>query len=160
MKVKQIVDEDFVNYKKPSMFIITNTCSFKCDKENGTSICQNSSLINEPDIEVKTSELVARFLSNDISEAVVFGGLEPMDSFDDLIEFISLLRKASDCDVVIYTGYNVSEIEKKIIILRKFDNIIIKYGRYIPGQKSHLDPILGVKLASSNQYAVKLEKIF
>ena len=27
MKVKNIIDEDFINYKKPSMFILTTKCS-------------------------------------------------------------------------------------------------------------------------------------
>ena len=31
MKIKGITDEDFVNYKYPSMFIATSICSFKCE---------------------------------------------------------------------------------------------------------------------------------
>ena len=34
-----------------------------------------------------------------------------------------------------------------------FKNIIIKFGRYVPNQKEHYDEILGINLASSNQYA-------
>ena len=45
------------------------------------------------------------------------------------------------------------EILSKIEDLLKFSNIIIKFGRYIPGQKPHYDEILGVNLASDNQYA-------
>ena len=153
MRVKQIVDEDFVNYMKPSMFIIAPTCTFKCGKD----ICQNGSLMNEPDIEISAKDLVNRFLTNDITEAVVFGGLEPMDSFNDLKEFITLLRKKSDCDVVIYTGYNVEEIYNQIWWLRQFKNVIVKFGRYVPNQEPHFDEVLGVKLASDNQYAAALE---
>ena len=47
MIVKGIIDEDFINYKKPSMVIEFPYCSFKCDKECGQPVCQNSSLINE-----------------------------------------------------------------------------------------------------------------
>lgn len=32
MKITGLVDEDFINYKAPSMFISTSKCSFKCDK--------------------------------------------------------------------------------------------------------------------------------
>jgi len=35
MRIKTIKDEDFVNYKKASMFIGTATCDFKCCKEAG-----------------------------------------------------------------------------------------------------------------------------
>ena len=31
MKLKNIIYEDFVNYKKTSMFILTTACSFKCE---------------------------------------------------------------------------------------------------------------------------------
>ena len=35
-------------------------------------------------------------------------------------------------------------------------NVIIKYGRFIPNEKSHWDEILQVNLASSNQFAEEL----
>lgn len=35
MIVKDIIDTDFCNYKKISMFISTSRCNFKCDKECG-----------------------------------------------------------------------------------------------------------------------------
>ena len=47
---------------------------------------------------------------------------------------------------------NVNEIE----VLCDFENIVCKFGRYRPGQKSHYDPILGVNLISDNQYAIKI----
>ena len=40
--------------------------------------------------------------------------------------------------------------------LSKFANVIIKFGRFIPNQKPHFDEVLGVELASPNQYAVEL----
>ena len=36
--------------------------------------------------------------------------------------------------------------------------MIIKFGRFIPNDDKHIDPVLGVELASKNQYAVKLNK--
>ena len=43
MIIKQLVDEDFVNYKKPSMFIGFPTCDWKCERECGhQGLCQNS----------------------------------------------------------------------------------------------------------------------
>ena len=44
----------------------------------------------------------------------------------------------------------------KIETLKKFGNVILKIGRYIPNDKSKFDDILGVTLASSNQYAIRL----
>jgi hypothetical protein len=43
-----------------------------------------------------------------------------------------------------------------LTFLKNFDNIIIKYGRFIPNQEQHYDETLGVNLASNNQYAERL----
>ena len=71
-------------------------------------------------------------------------------------EFITQLRVECLDDVVIYTGYNKEEIIDKVLVLSQFKNIIIKFGRYIPGQEKHYDNILGVYLAANNQYAEKI----
>lgn len=154
MKLKAIIDEDFVNYKKPSMFLIFPSCDFKCDKENGNQICQNCNLIKEPDIDVDYSLIIARYLMNDITKAIVLGGLEPFYDPFVLKEFISYFRERCDDDIVIYTGYKESELLFIIDeVVQDYKNIIIKYGRFIPNQKKHYDEILGVELASNNQYA-------
>lgn len=156
MLIKGIIDEDFINYKKPCMVIEFPYCSFKCDKECGKQVCQNGALANSPNINIERMDLINRYLKNDITQSIVMQGLEPFDSWDDLISFIFLFRCYSDDDIVIYTGYNRSELEEKIELLSYFNNIIIKFGRYIPNQHSHYDNILGVNLASDNQYAVKI----
>ena len=156
MLIKGIIDEDFINYKKPCMVIEFPYCSFKCDKECGKQVCQNGALANSQNIDVKRMDLIDRYLKNDITQSIVMQGLEPFDSWDDLISFIFLFRCYSNDDIVIYTGYNLSEIEEKVELLSYFNNIIIKFGRYIPNQHSHYDNILGVNLASDNQYAIKI----
>ena len=42
------------------------------------------------------------------------------------------------------------------MILKKFKNIIVKFGRYVGGQQAHFDEVLGVYLASDNQFAEKI----
>ena len=44
MLIKGITDEDFVNYKKPVMYIAFPKCSFKCDNENGARYCASLTL--------------------------------------------------------------------------------------------------------------------
>ena len=46
MKLKGFVEEDFVQYKKPSMFLGTTKCNWKCCTELGlcNDICQNTPL--------------------------------------------------------------------------------------------------------------------
>ena len=157
MKVKFVVDEDFVNYYRPALFIGFPKCSFKCDKENGNKICQNGKLANEPDIEVSIDDLIGRFILNSIPKAIVCGGLEPFDSYDDLLELVKQFRVYTDADIVIYTGYTEKELADRIDEITQYHNIVIKYGRFIPGQQPHKDKVLGVKLASNNQYAKRYD---
>ena len=74
----------------------------------------------------------------------------------DIKKIIELFRKHVDDDIVIYTGYTEKEIDKQIKELQVFKNIIIKVGRYLPNQNVHFDELLGVNLASDNQYAIKI----
>lgn len=159
MKILGIIDEDFVNYKKASMVIEFPYCSLKCDIEYGQPICQNSPLLLEPVIDVSCEKIIERYINNPITEAVICQGMEPLDSIGELLNFLIWLRNQYYCndDVVIYTGYNKEEIADWVFeCLRIHSNIIIKYGRYIPNQKPHYDPVLGVNLASDNQYAEKI----
>jgi len=155
MIIKQLVDEDFINYKKASMFIGFPTCTFKCEKDsNCEGMCQNSELYKSPDIEISIDDICIRYINNPLTTAIVCGGLEPFDSFDDLYELIRNFRLKHKCDddIVIYTGYYDYEIKQKLIKLQVFKNIIIKYGRYIPNKDYRIDEVLGIKLASDNQY--------
>ena len=153
MKIKGLISEDFVNYKKPAMTIMFPHCNgFKC----GAEYCQNSPLSKAEDIEMDIADIVIRYLNNPITESVVMQGLEPFDSWDDLIKLVDCLRRSTDDDIVIYTGYYKEEIADNLSLLSKYKNIVIKYGRYIPDQKEHYDEVLGVSLASENQYAERI----
>ena len=157
MKIKGVITEDWVNYKKPSMTIEMPYCSFKCDKECGKQVCQNSTLANTPNQDIPVSKIVDLYMKNDITQAIVFQGLEPFDSWEELISAIGSFRQKTKDDIVIYTGYTKEESLFWTTFLKGlYENIIIKYGRYIPDEKSHYDEVLGVKLASPNQFAEKI----
>ena len=154
MQIKFLNECDFVNYKEPSMFIGFPKCSFKCDRENGNQLCQNWALSMEPDISLSIDNIVYRYKNNDITSAIVCGGLEPLDSWDDLKELIECLREVTEDVVVVYTGYNENELsEEQISFFQNNSPVIVKYGRYRPNQEPHFDEILGVNLASDNQYS-------
>lgn len=169
MYIKNIINEDFCNYSKPSMFIIFPRCSFKCDREAGCTICQNSTLVNEPNIKIDYSTIVNKYINNPISKAIVFGGLEPFDTPEAMLRLIEFFRRKTQDDIVIYTGYTEEEISETLCYMKSTDenlisqgrspiynNIIIKFGRFIPNQEKHYDEILGVELASPNQYARRI----
>ncbi len=165
MRVKKIIDEDFTNYKQPCTFICTCFCTGKCYKEQNLpmSICQNSAWQKMLSFELDDSVIIQKYFDNPISKAICFGGLEPFEQVEEIVAFVQLLRLKFHChdDVVIYTGYTKDECFERgwLKSLSAFDNIIIKFGRYIPNQKPHYDKILGVWLASDNQYAVRLDNI-
>ncbi len=160
MRIKNIVDEDFVNYKRPSMFISTSVCDWKCctEQDLDISICQNAEIVKQPTIDIPADEIFRRYISNPISEAVVFGGLEPMMQFGEMYEVIKTFRDNGCNDtIIIYTGYEIDEIQTQCNMLKSdFNNIILKTGRYIPNHQAHYDNILGVKLISDNQKGVFL----
>lgn len=160
MRVKTIVDEDFVNYRKPSMFIGTISCGGKCCLEGGfpLSVCQNDGWRGSAPIDIQDEVIVKRYLQNKITHSIVLGGLEPMEQSDEVLALIKTLREDFDChdDVVIYTGYYPDEVTAILDKLQAFDNIVVKFGRYVLNMKSRFDDVLGVNLASDNQYAVRI----
>lgn len=159
MIIKQLRDEDFTNYHLPSMVVGFPSCTFKCEKECGCKgMCQNGELATSSSINITYDEIINRYISNPISKAIVFGGLEPFDSETTLLELMFRFREKTNDPIVIYTGYYKEEISEYIYksICKYIPNVIIKWGRYIPGQKPHYDDVLGVYLASDNQWAEKI----
>ena len=160
MKLKGIVDEDFVNYKLPSMFLITSICDWKCCKEAGIdiSVCQNQSLAKEETIFIAEEKIFERYINNPITKAVVIGGLEPFEQFGEIFNLIFYFRSFKGCKdpFVIYTGYYPEEIDGQIRHLSMFENIIVKFGRYIPNREKIFDETLGIELVSDNQFAIKI----
>lgn len=160
MIVRTIVDEDFVQYKEPCMYIATAFCNGKCCKEAGIplSVCLNDAWRGTATIAMVDEGIIERYLSNSITTTICFAGLEPFEQFDQVYNFIEKLRKDYNCDdtVLIYTGYNKEEIAEQIEKLKDFDNIIIKFGRFVPDNPGKFDDVLSVRLASDNQYAERI----
>lgn len=161
MFIKGYEEENFGQYKKPCMFIGTPKCDFKCDRECGGQVCQNSDLAKTSSIEVAAETLIKRYKKNSLTSAIVLGGLEPFDTITDTLTFVSAVR-ASDIkdDIVIYTGYTEEELNKhffnEMLKLKQYSNIYLKVGRFVPNQEKHYDKVLGVYLASDNQYGLKI----
>ena len=151
IKIKGIIWEDMVNYKKIGMTLMFPICKgFKC----GAEFCQNSGLAAAPSETVLINPLMRNYINNPITEAIILQGLEP---FDSLVDVYTVAAGLSDFnitdDLVIFTGYNKEEISWRLDPLYNIPgHLIIKWGRYIPNQTPHYDPILGIYLASDNQY--------
>ena len=149
MKLLGINDYDISSYKDPAIFLSFPYCSFKC----GSEVCQNRHLRFADPLDISLDYIEQLLDSSPFVKAIVCGGLEPLDSWEELIGFISYIRHRHPEPIVIYTGYEENEIQDKVQTLSLYENIIIKFGRYTPKNKPHYDVILGVDLASDNQYA-------
>lgn len=141
MRVKTIVDEDFTNYKKPAMFIGTISCGGKCCIEAGIplSVCQNDGWRASAPISIDDEQLCLRYLNNPLTESIVFGGLEPLEQFDELRSFLEVLRGQFQCkdDVVIYTGYYFEEVPEWIQQLATYGNVC-EVRTILPNQSTYL----------------------
>lgn len=152
---KGVIIEDFVQYSKPTMFITNTVCDLKCEKECGIQCCANNQIFKEPTIALTFDKIIYQYLKNPITKSITFGGLEQFDEPEQLELLIKIIRQYSNDDIVIYTGYTEEELANNRYYknILECGNIIIKYGRFRPNQTPHYDEILGVNLASDNQYA-------
>lgn len=157
--LKDVVMEDFVNYAKPSLFLITCKCDWKCCLEANIpiTICQNEPIAQLPTKEFSIASIYNAYISNEITKAIVIGGLEPMLQFEEILSLLRYFReKECQDDFVIYTGYYKDELTKEIAELKKYPNIILKFGRYKPNNTARFDDTLQLTLASDNQYAERI----
>ena len=157
--LKGVVMEDFVNYAKPSLFLITCKCDWKCCHEANIpiTVCQNEPVVRQATKEFLTSSIYKTYIDNEITKAVVIGGLEPILQFEEVLSLLDYFRKQNcNDDFVIYTGYYKEEIEKEIEQLKKYPNVILKYCRYKPNSVSRFDDVLQITLVSDNQYAERI----
>ena len=160
MRVRKLLTERFQDYKVPSMYLAACFCDWKCCPDK-PYVCQNNPVANLPVTDIPDDEILDAYLADPITDAIVIAGLEPLLQAR---EVCSLIRRAAERDIrttfVIYTGYTVCEArhigffdELKATGYGKDVQVIIKYGRYVPDQQPHFDEVLGVDLASDNQYA-------
>ena len=157
--LKGVVMEDFVNYAKPSLFLITCKCDWKCCHEANIpiTVCQNEPVVSQATKEFLISSIYKAYIDNEITKEVVIGGLEPILQFEEVLSLLDYFRKQNcNDDFVIYTGYYKEEIEKEIEQLKKYPNVILKYGRYKPNSVSRFDDVLQITLVSDNQYAERI----
>ena len=72
MKLKGIIDYDCTNYKEPTLTLMFPSCTFKCDWINSARVCQNSSLTQEPDINIDNESIWKLYCGNPLTKAFCF----------------------------------------------------------------------------------------
>lgn len=153
--------EVFQDYKKSALLLCTCFCDWKCCTESNhdKTMCQNSKLENSPNKEIPFNRILEMVERNSVIDAVIFGGLEPLIQINQVIQCIEYLRKHGVTkDILIYTGYYLEEIDEPVINRLSESNVILKCGRYIPDRPPKFDDVLGITLASDNQYSIELKK--
>jgi len=157
IRLKGVVMDDFCNYKRPSMFLISSFCDWKCCIEQKLPLtsCQNEPLHEYESKKFTYKSLYNAYKDNTITEAVVIGGLEPFIQDTEVYGLMKYFRSKGCKDkFVIYSGYTEDELKDNPLFLEmiKLGNLVIKFGRFVPNQKPHFDEVLGVNLISDNQY--------
>lgn len=150
--------EVFQDYKKSAILFSTCYCNWKCCHEAGIpeSVCQNQKVAQQREVYLPF-ESVLKKVNQSFTDAVIFGGLEPMLQADEVVQCIQYLRQHGvKKDIVVYTGYYVEEIDEETLAYLAMNDVILKCGRYIPDRKPKFDAVLGITLASDNQYGVYL----
>jgi len=168
MKLKQIVDEVFGDYKECGMLLIFPECTWKCEG------CQNKQLALLETREFPNEDIVKRFEENPFSKCIIFGGLEPLcnvSSINDIFSFITYLLEKYHLredrpTLIIYTGYDLDAVNNilNIIVsglgnlLATYENVIIKYGKYDKDGTPYFNETLGITLISKNQNTIDFRK--
>lgn len=168
IKLIDVKTDNIVDYKETSILLVFPYCSGKCGPK-----CHNYKLIGTTKInEYKIEDIVNLYNKLNTHRSIVCAGLEPFDSFEDLTNIVKYFSNCNkDCDIVIYTGYTEEEIKYSVKLLNDIFNknlnksfkksLIIKFGRYVfdaENSYKYYSDILGVELASNNQYAKIINK--
>lgn len=157
IRLKDIV-EVFQDYKKSALLLCCISCDWKCCIEAGidVSVCQNHNIIKQREVYLPF-DVILNKVNLSITDSIIFGGLEPLLQSDEVCGLIEYLREQGvKKDILVYTGYYIEEIDKEVIKRLKNCHVILKCGRYIPNKPKKFDKILGITLASDNQYSVQL----
>ena len=91
-------------------------------------------------------------------------GVTPANMYIDNVKITDVSASIGKNSLDVILNYNVTyngqtptcKPAKSLVYVKNANNIIIKFGRFIPNQQSHYDAVLGIKLASSNQYAERI----
>ena len=167
MLLLDVKTDNVTDYKKTSMLIAFPTCSGKCNN------CQNQYLLDRKNETVlSNAEHIVDFYNNLLThDAIVMAGLEPFDSFMDVLSIVNELGNSvkHDVDIVIYTGYDQGEyidnFERNLVDTFKhavesnnhIKSLIVKIGRYDEDysiEDGWFNKSLGVNLATTNQFTL------
>lgn len=148
-------------YKKIGLLVpIGISCTWKCKNcINRQHTFKNSNKYHISEYEI--GEIIKIYKKNILVESLILAGLEPFDNPHDLRRLIGVFRDSISDDIIIYTGYDNDDIdtnkELKMLLqeILKYDNILVKFGRYIEGKDKIYDNVLGIELASDNQWTFR-----
>ena len=131
---------------------MTNKFIIKDAKSNPFKDIDTEEINNDED-DIGMCKLVLRKLIKDFTYERVLSVIPKQNKYlNSLLERpLDTLLKKYPKEIV---DKAMEELKDEIPLLHQFDNIIIKFGRFIPNTPHIFDAILGVELASNNQHAV------
>lgn len=126
------------------------SCTWKCKN------CCNIHYKDYKDFYKRTIwEIINDYDRNKLVSTLILSGLEPFDNFDIMLSLIHWFRVFFEDDIVIYSGYELKEIEEYIKPLSSY-NVLVKYGRYMPNKNHIYNEDLELYLSSDNQRTIHI----
>lgn len=157
IRLRKVTAEDRVIYRLPSMVLYCCFCDFRCWPDKDNNPCANAPYGKYPIVDVSFDRILRSYKKRESTRAIAIAGFEPLAQFEEVKNLIEFLRNGGvPDDVVIYTGYYPGEIKEQLDELRRFGNVVVKFGPFVPGLEGRYDEVLGVTLPSGNQYAERI----
>lgn len=125
--------------------VVANACSRGCRG------CINETLKSDHYTRYESVEgIIASVRSNGLNEGIIFSGLEWSEQSKDLVDLVGAALNAQ-LKVMIYTHHTERVFFNKVPEL-KGRNLYIKFGAYLPEERSENHYSHTVRLATRNQY--------
>lgn len=131
--------------------VCAENCKFNCID------CINEDIKYSTSYYMEDTEIINKILLNPFNNGIILAGLEWTLQPKEMFALIYLALK-NKLKVILYTGMDISELKETFPQLFELP-IYIKYGRYKKELHTENYKMYGVKLASSNQKIININKI-
>ncbi len=149
MKYLKVVNQTTSDGVGLRMSIYFSGCIHHCEG------CHNESSWNPKFGHIVDSDFINKIITayqkNPLLDGITLTGGDPLYNFDDFENFIKIIKKALDCNIWVYTGYEYEQIMNNDFM--KYIDILVD-GKF---QKELFNPEL-IFRGSSNQRIIDVKK--
>lgn len=149
---KGIVPERFEDAPFVGALLIANDCHMGCKG------CFNQHLRDIETLTETTDEILDKVQANPLHEGIILAGLEWSEQLEQMIDLVTAAKRRG-LQVMIYTGHTLDEFIEVVGNDNYYDKLAgcyLKLGKYDETKLTKDIEWCGVKMASFNQYILKI----